>query len=240
MQLTESGQKTEPSTLSRKDLIAAARARQRNECEEAIEHCKKDCWYWLTTWTKTYDEHAESKGENVYKPFPDKTYLQAMLEILKDPAHSRVFVAKSREMMLSWLVAGFITWECQFKPRTRWIIQSKDEDTASEIIGYCKNLYNQQPEWMRLKFPLAGGRLTTDGGMQSKLLHLYAHESRIKGVPSGAHKIRQAHPTGIFFDEAGFIDEFEAAYASGNNVTPKIIAISSAIPGGFFAQVCGG
>jgi hypothetical protein len=158
---------------------------------------------------------------------------------LRDPAERRIFAAKSREMMLSWLVAGYITWDCQFHEHTRWIIQSKSEDTASELLLYCKCLYSQQPEWLKKRYLLDGGKFDTVGGTQSKLLQLWANKSRIKGVPQGPDQIRSGHPTGVFFDEACFIEGFEAAYASAAQVTPKIIALSSAVPGGFFAQVFG-
>lgn len=223
---------------TRASLIEDFKLQQELEQRRILKQCIESPWYWLTNFTKTFDEHAQIKKVEVHKPFPDKSYLQAMLEIFMSE-EDRIFCAKSREMMLSWLVAGFITWQCQFFPRTRWVVQSKDEDTASELLSYCKCLYGQQPEWMRRKYPLQGGRIETDGGLQSKLLHLWQHESRVKGVPSGADKVRQAHPTGVFFDEACFIDEFEAAYASAGQVTPKVIAISSAVPGGYFAQVCG-
>jgi hypothetical protein len=225
---------------SRAQLIEQLRLKEELEQREIIRKCSEDAWYWLQNYTKTFDEHAAKKGVDVYKPFPDKDYLRVTLELFRNPENERIFAAKSREMMLSWLAAGYITWDCQFHERTRWIIQSKSEDTAAELLAYCKCLYSQQPEWLKKRFPLKGNKLETEGGVQSKLLQLWQNESRVKGVPQGPDQIRSGHPTGVFFDEACFIEGFEAAYASAAQVTPKIIAISSAVPGGFFAQVCSG
>ena len=36
-------------------------------------------------------------------------------------------IPKTREMMTSWLVVGFITWYCQFFDHIAWIGQSEDD-----------------------------------------------------------------------------------------------------------------
>lgn len=223
--------------MDRRQLISQVRAAEELERRKIIKRCEADPWHWLTLHTETFDTHAESKEVEVYKPFPQKSYLKTILEIFNDRKEKRIFVPKSREMMLSWLACGFITWSCQFKPHTQWVIQSKDEGTAGKLLKYCKCLYVRQPQWMKERYPLHGGKFDTDGGRQSLLLQLWQSESSIEGIPSGADKARQMHPSGFFFDEAAYIGEFEAAYASVDNVTPKIIAVSSAIPGGYFAQI---
>lgn len=225
--------------MDRRQLINQAKAAEEIERRKIIKRCEDDVWYWLTEWTETFDTHAESKDVEVYKPFPRKEYLEKVVRIFADRDEKRIFIPKSREMMLSWLACGFITHACQFKPHTQWVIQSKDEGTAGKLLKYCKCLYSRQPQWMKERYPLHGGKYDTESGRQSLLLQLWKSESSIEGIPSGADKARQMHPSGFFFDEAAYIGEFEAAYASVDNVTPKIIAVSSAIPGGFFAQVAG-
>jgi hypothetical protein len=223
--------------LTRARLIEDLRLKQELEQREIIKKCKESPWYWLRNCTETFDEQAAEKQEEPYKPFPDKSYLPVMLDLLNVPTGIQ-FIPKSREMMASWFVMGYITWQCQFFPRRRWVVQSKDEDTAKGLLEYSKVLYRRQPEWMKKRFPLDGGKMDTDGGKQSNLLHLYANESRVIGITSDPDKIRQGHPTGVFFDEAAHMASFEAAYAAAINCTRRIIALSSAHPGGYFSQVC--
>jgi len=43
-------------------------------------------------------------------------------------------IPKTREMMTSWLVVGFITWFCQFFEKIGWIGQSEDDLKAQGLI----------------------------------------------------------------------------------------------------------
>jgi hypothetical protein len=57
-------------------------------------------------------------------------------------------IPKSREMMTSWTLVGYITWHCQFRTQIEWILQSEDDLKAMGNIKYANALYtNQQPGW---------------------------------------------------------------------------------------------
>lgn len=223
--------------MDRSRLISQVKAAEELRHREIVKKCQESPWYWMSTQTRTFDEQAKEKNEDPYKPFPDKSYVETIVNELNVPSGTD-FIPKSREMMLSWIVMALLTWQCQFIERTRWVVQSKDEDTAKGLLEYSKVLYEQQPEWLKRRYPLAGGKIDTTGGVQSNLLHLYANGSRVIGITSDPDKIRQGHPTGVFFDEAAHMVAFEAAYAAAINCTRRIIAVSSANPGNFFGQVC--
>ena len=228
------------ATATRARLIEQLRLQEELEQRRIIAEIKNDpCfpWIWVSKYTKTFDEQAADKGLEPYRAFPDKEYIPVLFRELNVP--NRIdFIPKSREMMASWLIMAKITAECQFFDRRRWVVQSKDEDTAKGLLEYAKTLYSQQPEWMKKRFPLKGGKIEVTGGEQSNLLHIYNNGSRVIGITSDPDKIRQGHPTGVFFDEACYMPAFEAAFAAAVNCARRIIAISSAKPGNLFEQVC--
>jgi hypothetical protein len=57
---------------------------------------------WLTKHTRTEDTHWLAKGTDFCAPFPRNEYLRvAMGYLLSEPT---LFIIKSREMLMSWLV----------------------------------------------------------------------------------------------------------------------------------------
>jgi hypothetical protein len=79
--------------------------------------CSFDPLYWLQNFTKTFDEHWQEKRSQPYARFPDKPYMPWLFKLLT--SERRLFIPKSREMMISWAVVGYGVWRCQFFPRTR-------------------------------------------------------------------------------------------------------------------------
>jgi len=181
---------------------------------------------YLTRFTKTEDHHWSEKGTRPVAPFPHKEYLQVLLrELMGYPV---VFVEKSRQMMASWLVCGYITWMCLTRPQVFWIIQSKDEDTSAALVEYCRCLCRHQADWISRRSPLA---------RNSRLELRWKNGSRVLGLPSGVNKVRVHHPYGYFADEAAFIPDFKHCFGAIKPVATKIIAVSSAGPS-WFADQC--
>ena len=111
--------------------------------------------YWLRKWTRTFNlqserDHQQTRAPFPYRPFADRKidlrslplphdftaadppdYLDILMGFLmfsKDIAnHDELWIPKSREMMTSWTVVGYITWHCQFRPQIEWILQSEDD-----------------------------------------------------------------------------------------------------------------
>ena len=125
------------------------------------EKCRRDPLYWLRHWTKTFDEHWQEKGCEPYRPFPSSKTLPYMPWLFRHlQTARRLYVPKSREMMISWAVVGYAVWLCQFFPRTRASLQTQKEEKVIDLIngrgnpGYARTLYEQQPEWMKARHPL--------------------------------------------------------------------------------------
>lgn len=201
---------------------------------ETAARCKADGLYWLRNHTCTYDEHALKKGLSPNRPFPDLGYMDLAWKALLTSKY--LFFPKSREMMTSWLVAGYMTHTAQFNAHTLALIQTQNEKKVQKLLSYSKCLYDKQDLWMRQMHPLKAGALDSTHIAQTKMSQEWASEASVVGVPGGADQIRAYHPTIIVFDEAAHLPEMRAAYDTALPVADQIICISSAGPG-FFAEM---
>ena len=223
----------------RKNLVRLAKAAKRLKELEQIELCRTDPLFWLQTWTETFDEKWREKGlKSPYRPFPSKPYFPFLFQLFQ--TERRLFVPKSRDMMISWAAVGFGVWKCQFFERQHVIIQAQKEGKVAELIkgagnpGYGATLYERQPQWLTESHPLLKPLQDMPATMIS-----WANGSTLRGIPQGADQIRMFHPTLYLVDEAAFIDDFEQSYGAAEAVASQIIAISSAAPS-YFGDVCMG
>jgi hypothetical protein len=198
--------------------LARIEARRRRTDDD----CAADLLYWLQNHTQTEDEHWLKKGTPPTAPFPKKKYFRILLPYLQN--EETLFLPKSREMMISWFVCGYITHLCQWLPHIFYIIQTKKEETAASLLEYCNVLYRNQAQWLKDKHPLAGGNMTE--------MH-WGNGSHILAVPKGADQVRKHHPYGYFQDESAFLPEAEASFNAVKPVAKQIICVSSAAPGWF-------
>ncbi len=239
---TDEGQKNSGSTLSMEDfqtLILADKCRAKKrlrELEEA-ERCRTDPLFWLQHWTETFDEKWKEKGlQSPYRPFPKQPYFPRLFQLFQ--TERRLFVPKSRDMMISWAAVGFGVWKCQFFDRQHVIVQAQKENKVAELIkgtgnpGYAATLYQRQTEWLKKLHPL----LKPIEEMPATMIS-WSNGSTLRGIPQGADQIRMFHPTLYLVDEAAFIDDFEQSYGAAEAVASQIIAVSSAAPS-HFGAVC--
>jgi hypothetical protein len=182
---------------------------------------------WLQHYTKTKDSHWREHGaSSAYRPFPDKPYFRSIVEAFH--AEPVLFIEKSRDMMISWLIVGLFTHAVMTTEGIEVIFQSQKEDKAAELIDYAKCLYEHQPAELKLAFPLA-----TKMANQSRLELKFAHGGRLLGIPGGADQIRSYHPWGLFADEAAFQPEAGECYDHAVPVCKKIVEVSTIWPGWF-------
>jgi hypothetical protein len=196
---------------------------------------KSGSLYWLQSGlTMTTDDHWQTTGRPHKAPFPRKSYLRfvfgALLRLVANPELQKdvLFIPKSRDMLVSWSVMGFITWMCQWRPQTFWITQADKEDKAGELLRYARTLYYNQPDWLQRRHVLE---------MDNLLEMRWTNGSRLLAVAAGEDQIRVHHPHGWFADEAAFLSNFEQCLNAVVPVAAQIIAISTATPG-FFGDQC--
>lgn len=141
-----------------------------------------------------------------------------------------IYVPKTREMITSWSVMGFITWFCQFYEKIGWIGQSEKDDKAQGLVKYSGILYANQPDWMKQAFPLKRG--------DSATLHRvdWANGSWFKAVPQGERQLASEHPHGYFSDESAHQDAWKATVNIARPAVRQLIHVSSAAPSDFMDE----
>lgn len=198
-----------------------------DESVKGIQEMVADPLIWLRQYTRTRDAHWRERGaRSPYRSFPDKPYFRSVMESLRQ--QPIIFIEKSRNMMLSWLCVGFFTHAAMTTPGIEVLFQSQKEEKAFELVDYAKTLYDHQRPELKEAFPLAKNLKSTAAGEL-----LFAHGSRIFGIPGGGDQIRSYHPWGLLMDEAAFMPEAGECYDHAVSVCQKIIVLSSAGPGWF-------
>jgi len=85
--------------------------------------------YWLQHHTRTENEkHLEQKLP-FRQCFPKKPYFDVIMKYMV--MEKRLFIAKSREMMTSWLAMGRCVHEAQFRAGSLTLIQTEKEDKVT-------------------------------------------------------------------------------------------------------------
>jgi len=179
--------------------------------------------YWLYEMVWTKDEHDPYLSK---KKFPThKEYIQELCRLWYD--ENLLLVAKSRQMLITWLFSACFLWDTQFKQNRLVFFQSKKEEDADRIVQRAWFIYENQPEWIRKLFPA---------------VYSYCHikftngKSEIWGIPQGGDQIRSHTASGIFSDEMAFQDEAEKAYTAAKPTLiggGKFVGVSTANPGFF-------
>ena len=176
-----------------------------------------------------FDEHFD--GLPTTRPFTIFPYIEPIVHTwLREKI---VFIEKSRDMMITWLVVTMYTWDTLFHKNRENIFQSDDAAKAFDLVERAHFIWENQPSFLRDVCPAT----IASGNSRSGILKVPALKSVIYGFPQGPDQIRQFHPSGVFQDEAAFQVEAEAAFTA---VKPAIqaggrfTAVSSANPGWFY------
>lgn len=192
-----------------------------------LQKCRGYGWhsldYWLSYHVITQDEHDEEKPFKAF-PYIHKQYMREIAWLWFN--ERRLFVKKSRQMMVTWTVAACILWNCQFHQGRRAAIQSKKEIDADNILQRIFTIYEMQPKW--LKQPGAEHVFCE--------IRFPAVRSVIMGIPQGPDQLRQYTFSDIFSDESGFQLEAKEAYGASKPTIDgggRFCAVSSANPGFF-------
>jgi len=212
-------------------------------CSERVVAHDRGPMYWLRTFTKTENYHWEKQGLPPKAPFPHKPYpketlvaygipeekldwdyLDWLMSFLLESYESGkpLNIPKTREMITSWLVVGYITWSCQFFQNVQAVGQSEKDDKAKGLIKYSNILYENQPAWLKARFPLRRGEAGTLHSIE------WAHGSSFTGVPQGERQTASHHPTIYFNDESAHQPGWKATVDIVKPVAKQIISVSSA------------
>jgi len=190
--------------------------------------------YWLENFTKTIDDHALAKGTEAKAPFPRKSYFRPLMAELLYPVLNpskdcrTTLIPKSREMMTSWTICGYIAWLCQWRPGTPVVIQTLKETKAEELVRYVAILAEQQEPFLKERH-----RVTRSVALEIE----WENGSRIFGIPGGENQVRMFHPFVCVFDEMAFMEDAEACLNAVAPVAKQIVGVSSA-HAGWMGDMC--
>lgn len=180
----------------------------------------------LFVWT--IDTHDKA---NPIKRFPSKRpHLTAMTQLWAD--NPLLVIVKSRQMLQTWLFTALALWDVLANRGRLIMLQSKtereavgDEYTGQGLLGRCKFILSQLPEWVVPEYYPKGTQVIFP-----------TQNSTLWAIPQGSDIIRSYTAAGILSDECGVQDEFENAYTAA---VPTIrgggwfTALSTANPGFF-------
>lgn len=195
----------------------------------------------------TKDEHDQYKP---IKPFPRKDYLWfTMLCMLNSPLFA---VDKSRQIMMSWSMAIFCSWFARTAPFRKILWMAQTEENACDMVSHgAKNPVEGRmsfieihlPGWVRDPSVYKG-----DGNQSGKLnfmqrpksedgIPVPGYGSQVRAVAHGADKPRSFVPTLFAIDEAAFVEDMGAAWATARPAAERMLAISTPGQGDFKAIV---
>lgn len=179
--------------------------------------CRKDPYYFLTTFAKTLDSHYK-EWESPIKPFPKKEYIKVFVEEwLK---YKILLIPKSRQMMISWLCVAIYLWDTQFHKARFTCFQSKREDDADELVKRLKHIWDNEPFFLKRYYEDDGSFVELKANPTAKWKHLSckfelpAIGSRVLGIPQGGNIVRMQTLSWMLSDEAAFQDEMDEAYTA--------------------------
>ncbi|MGH7868624.1 MAG: hypothetical protein ACREP9_13600 [Candidatus Dormibacteraceae bacterium] len=144
---------------------------------------------------KTVDEHDPSGGP---KAFPDRPHLRVLGELLN--TEDLVAVAKSRQMMVSWLCMSLVLFEA-LHPGRRWGVLCKQFASADDLLERAWAIYENIPISLRPKATRKQGLIT--------VLH-QNNPSRIHAFSQDSDEARSKTYSGLLIDEAAFAEHLEA------------------------------
>jgi hypothetical protein len=228
------------------------------KCKEWVISHEAGPMYWLRKWTATENYQWKEQGLQPVAPFPHRPYLDRTIDLSAFPfplgaditegrehldyldvtmgymmVSKDMLVPKTREMLTSWIVVGYITWFCQFYEKIEWLSQSETDDKAMGLIKYANTLYRHQPDWMRAMHPL---KRNTEEGTQHAVE--WASGSLFRALAQGQRKAASSHPHGYFNDETAHQAAAGATVDIARPAVKQVICVSSVAPG-WFATECG-
>ena len=196
----------------------------------ALDRSKADGLFWLR-FVQTRDEADPARS---IKPFPvHLEYIRQLWAVYT--ADPRVVVAKSRQMLVSWVTAAFCAWIARFTPNQAIYWQSQQYEDAAMMISLAEGGYQGRiqfieswlPEWMRQPVKFSEGKAQ------------YPNGSLVQALAGGADKVRGKVVSVYVGDEFARMDDQAGTYAAVAPLMQKgARAIFISTPNGSGNQFC--
>ena len=172
-------------------------------------------------WLRFVVTRDEADPEHTVKPFPlHRDYIPGLwAEFTTKPL---VVVAKSRQMLVSWIVAAYCVWVARSRPHQAVYWQAQKAEDANAMVslpkggvqGRCQFIESHLPAWLRQPVEAQSGRL------------VYPNGSFIEALAGGANQVRGKVFSVYVGDEFAHQEDQRGVYTS---VAPLIQKGSRAI-----------
>jgi hypothetical protein len=205
----------------------------------ASVHLLQSFWRYLSSVAWSIDEKSVAAKVKPFLPLP---YVRTIADFITEQdqgglyTHPNVILAKSRQMLASWMAAHLMLWTSLTRTHSKAIIISSTEETGARLLDRVKLAYTHLPIWF---LKARGLPLNPDFIFQSREAK-FPNGSQIIVLPEkGGHKIRSLSPNLVILDEAAFQDSFENSWTAVKGCTDArclVWAISTA-QAGFFERL---
>lgn len=199
--------------LQYRALVDDQAKRNREHRAAQMFFCRASCLYWINVFVWTYDPRLKNIRSTPMVTYQiQDRFVSWLLTAIANDASG--IGEKSREIGASWLLAEIMVWLSIFHNDMTCYMMSMIEDnvddrTADSLLGKCRYILSNLPEWMR------GGweerKIGVDTSMQIKIP---ATGSLIKGILSKSTAGRSGRATIVVADEFAFVEESEKVLRS--------------------------
>jgi len=191
------------------------------------EKYEADPWAFIGDAVLTLDQIS---GQT--KPFPQHDYLR--LVVREWQASPLLAIAKSRRMILTWLLVAVNYWLARYRPGSKIGFFArkqgeKETEGSNELVWRAKFIHDHLPDVLAPRpVDYSTGRLVFTDTL-----------SEILALAQGPHQARQYTYTSVLCDEMAFWEQALETYVALRPTAEgggKITCVSSAAPG-FFEQI---
>ena len=197
-------------------LVSVLEQRELARCEASFPY------YWKNH-VRTKDE---KDPEFPVKRVPqDKPYLDFLAEEFQNGEDVQ-YIAKSRQLMISWLLCARITWQLQFRPHSLACFQSKKLEDAARMIfdttpnvARCSFILANLDDYMKVCLTIKDGeRVYVPFGPDTKIFSYgsikFPNGAIAEALAQGPAQVEGKVPSLYAADEASLQDEWRAAQAA--------------------------
>lgn len=162
------------------------------------ERVQREPEFFVFTFARTLDPHNPTEP---IRKFPEKQYLKELIRIWWQS--KLLIIAKSRQLMASWLFITLHYWLAAYHPGQFVFFQSKKEEDADALLDRANIVHMNLPEW-----------ITPPGKKTYCWFDFSSIHSKIQAVSQSSDAIRSQTASAIFSDEVGFQPYARDAYAA--------------------------
>ncbi len=135
-------------------------------------------------------------------PFPDWPHVRKLADALR--SSRQVLIVKSRQMMATWTSLGLLLHRAIFGPPGIYLLLSRNERSAEELLDRLRFLIAGLPDHFRLHI----------GTNSSQELEFDRRKVRILSLPATPDTPRMHSPAGVIWDELAFTPNADAIWAA--------------------------